>query len=150
MLSKSKLFIKSLLINGKSGTFREDNNGIIKAKDIVPYLSNSGVTVQSDGKVLDGSGGQYFTDYTTYNQHKFKNQNENIDESKVEEYAWVITYHFAGNDSRLIEKLQTKVDDGILIWKEPGQSLQYEGGKSKTDHYIGIPVLSFANGSTAN
>ena len=136
---------------GGKKTFREDGDGIITAKDLLPYLSKGGVTVDSNKdnwNVKDAAGGTYYTDFITYNQSKFKEQNLHYNDDGKEEYAWVVGYHLPNMGTRLKEKLQAKVDAGILIWKKPDKSLQYENADSSKENYIAMMVMSFATNPT--
>lgn len=128
--------------------FREDHGasgyGVIKAKDILPYLSMSGLTLTPDGKVVDGYGGQYLTDYATANEFGTRASNDNYVVGNKDEYVWMIDYHLPNMSDKVKEKLQRKyVDSGLLHWKYPSKSMQYSIEQSKGYNSVGILVLDF-------
>ena len=152
----------------KSG-FREDLDGgaaygVIRAKNILPYVNNSGLRLQKkayyvyeddtkskaiahfDGEgVYDGYGGHYMTDFATLNEYGTATSNDNYINGNPDEYIWMIDYELPNMSEKLKEKLQRKyVNSGLLFWKFPGQSMQYSSGKSKELNSIGILVLDFS------
>ena len=151
--------------------FREEIDGkaaygVIRAKDILPYVNNSGLTLRkseyytfnydSNGKkyaiahfvdqgVYDGYGGHYMTDFATLNEYGTATSNDNYINGNPDEYIWMIDYELPNMSEKLKEKLQRKyVNSGLLFWKFPGQSMQYSSGKSKELNSIGILVLDFS------
>lgn len=158
--------------SAQPSAFREDwggsGYGVITARDLMPYLSMSGLTVTDKPPypgvgdyqackygVVDGYGGRYLTDYETIHEKgkkaDYKKQYEENDmefpsdwDDTPDEYVWMIDYKLPNMSDRVKEKLQRKyVDTGILFWKIPSKTLLFNWKDSKELNSIGIKVMSF-------
>lgn len=130
--------------------FREDTGGmssfgVVTAKNILPYVSISGLTLTKDGRVIDGYGGQYLTDYATLNEYGTASSNDHYINGNPDEYIWMIDYRLPNMSEKLRQKLNRKyINPQLLGWKYPGKSLQYSSEASEKLNSVGILVLDFS------
>lgn len=102
---------------------------------LLPYLGNTSELTAGKlaGTLKDSSGGLYFTDWRNSATHLGK---EGGDASKAVE--WLIVYQIPDKDSRLREKLKSRMSTANLVNKRPGSSTNTDA-----NDFFGMVVVSF-------
>ncbi len=102
---------------------------------LLPYLGNTSELTAGTltGTLKDSSGGLYFTDWRNSSTHIGK---EGGDANKAVE--WLIVYQIPDKDSRLREKLKSRMSTANLVNKRPGSSTNTDA-----NDFFGMVILSF-------
>ena len=109
--------------------------------ELVKYLGEGGLTVNSDGTVTDSDGGIYYTDFKIRTDIGGKEDRIN---GVIE---WLIIYKMPDDDYKIKEKLEARAETASLINKDPVKKGNWSDPyKADTEQSInvGIRVIDFS------
>ncbi|MBQ6775237.1 MAG: type II secretion system protein [Synergistaceae bacterium] len=128
-------------INVESGSDGFRYKEAVPTGELVKYLGEGGLTVNSDGTVTDDDGGIYYTDFLIRKDIGGKEDRIN---GVIE---WLIIYKMPDDDYKIKEKLEARAETSHLVNKTPTTEGDFHDPyKADTEQSInvGIRVIDFS------